>query len=525
MIGALVASFPRMPRIHLQNQGRENVYSNHISLVKRCLEVCASARGPGYLDRDDLNVYDAGTSYFLALMNAFTYKWQAARLYFGESLTILRSLGSHKVQEGFSPTKDVPNPLRSQSTEAESSTEQPVNFINLEMSRRIYWTMVVTTRSLEQLGGRFGEIFIPPATRTDPWPPLPVEVDDSLIYPGYIGQQPEGKVPLIAGFNANVRIHNSYSNLATFEMAWGVDSLIDWERQQRMLFESLQTCKNLLADLPSVLTVQTQAGLRTPAVPQNGIYPPYQPDGRAALEGLPKTSAQFMPEDRRRSQYEIQKANVYVSNLATRSYIVEKYWNVREMYDRSISQNPGTPPDPSILNIATAVGHKTYASNKSEYNSTEIERVMRQERENIIRDLSIVLGSIDQVNMEPNAHSLVSDLPTLASSPERYQTHEIPIGIHLSNIACAQTMKIRSIAGTLVQQGKPDQRGSALPSQAQAYLLAFLDILEKLERVSPGDGSEHSEQAGDEEADLRAWADLREYQMEFARNGGLLGLS
>jgi hypothetical protein len=89
-------------------------------------------------------------------------------------------------------------------------------------------------------------------------------------------------------------------------------------------------------------------------------------------------------------------------------------------------------------------------------------------------------------------------------------------------------MKIRSIAGTLVQQDKPDQRGSPLPTQAQAYLLAFLEILEKLERVTPAaDGSEHGDaQAGvDDEADLRAWADLREYQMEFARNGGLLGLS
>jgi hypothetical protein len=92
-------------------------------------------------------------------------------------------------------------------------------------------------------------------------------------------------------------------------------------------------------------------------------------------------------------------------------------------------------------------------------------------------------------------------------------------------------MKIRSIAGTLVQQDKPDQRGSPLPSQAQAYLLAFLEILEKLERVTPtADGSEHGDasQSGggvDDEADLRAWADLREYQMEFARNGGLLGLS
>jgi hypothetical protein len=387
------------------------VYTNHISLVKRCLEVCAIARGPGYLEREDLNVYDAATSYFLALMNAFIYKWRAARLYFAESLTILRSLGMHKVQDqSYSPTENMPDATAAQSTEAESSTEQPVNYINLEMSRRLYWTMIVTTRSLEQLGGRFGELFIPPATRTDPWPPLPVEIDDSLIYPTHIGQQPEGRVPLIAGFNANVRIHNSYSSLATFEMAWGVDSLINWERQQRMLYETLKTCKSLLADLPPVLTVQNQAGLRTPTGQRNGTFSTFQqgPDDKSMMSPPMMASTQLTLEDRRRSQYEIQKANVYVSNLATRSYIVEKYWNVREAYDRSTSNTPSTPPDLSVLN-ANSPG-------KPGYNSTEIENVMRRERESIIRDLSIVLGSIDQVNMEPNAHSFVS-IPLPTSSP------------------------------------------------------------------------------------------------------------
>jgi hypothetical protein len=300
-------------------------------------------------------------------------------------------------------------------------------------------------------------------------------------------------------------------------MAWGVDSLINWERQQRMLFETLKTCKSLLADLPPVLTVQTQAGLRTPVGQQNGMFSTFSQtsEDKSGL-GLSKMpSTQLTPEERRRSQYEIQKANVYVSNLATRSYIVEKYWNVREIYERSTANTPGTPPDLSILNASSP--------GKPGYNSTEIENVMRRERESIIRDLSIVLGSIDQVNMEPNAHSFVSQhtpfhLPTFSSQRK----------CKISNPLSLQTMKIRSIAGTLVQQDKPDQRGSPLPSQAQAYLLAFLDILEKLERVSPTtDGSEQGDaQAGvDDEADLRAWADLREYQMEFARNGGLLGLS
>ena len=45
----------------------------------------------------------------------------------------------------------------------------------------------------------------------------------------------------------------------------------------------------------------------------------------------------------------------------------------------------------------------------------------------------------------------------------------------------------------------------------------------RLERVSPANSD--PEQAEDEEGELRAWADLREYQLKFAREGGVLGLS
>ena len=37
-----------------------------------------------------------------------------------------------------------------------------------------------------------------------------------------------------------------------------------------------------------------------------------------------------------------------------------------------------------------------------------VDQEMRQERESIVKDLLVVLGSIDEVNMEPNADSFVS---------------------------------------------------------------------------------------------------------------------
>jgi hypothetical protein len=82
-------------------------------------------------------------------------------------------------------------------------------------------------------------------------------------------------------------------------------------------------------------------------------------------------------------------------------------------------------------------------------------------------------------------------------------------------------MKIRSIASTLLDM--PDQRKGQLATEAQEYLSAFLKILMRLERVSPANSD--PDQAEDDEAELMAWADLREYQMMFAQQGGLLGLS
>lgn len=82
-------------------------------------------------------------------------------------------------------------------------------------------------------------------------------------------------------------------------------------------------------------------------------------------------------------------------------------------------------------------------------------------------------------------------------------------------------MKIRSIASTLLEA--PDHRKGQLAAQAQEYLSDFLRILMELERVSPANSD--AEQHEDEDAELRIWADLREYQMKFAQQGGLLGLS
>lgn len=421
MIAALVSSFPRKPRLHLKAQRKDVMFPNHMALVQRCQKICADARGPGYLESDSLSVHDAATSYFLGITSCYTFRWRQCRLYLGECLTILRALGLHKPDEHiFTPS------LGPQGPEYETGREQIVDHITLEMGRRIFWTLFVgarqvsTTstlagpadlhfRSIHQVGRVLDELVVTPETPNDPYPPLPVEVDDFCIFPHHIEPQPPGLLPMIAGFNANVRIYLSYSPLTMMEMAWGVGSVIDWERQKKILHDSLQKCKSAVENLPQELNSWKSVN-GTLSDQQNGHDLDFN-----YLQSLPTRDPATLnpndvdatPEERRRRQYDIQKANIHASSLCTRSYVVEKFFNLYERQTGSKSQQPGSNPvSPGV----TGVGLDTLLAQAATSAYGAGEKEMMEERESIIKDLLTVMSSIDQVNMEPNADSFVSDI-------------------------------------------------------------------------------------------------------------------
>lgn len=146
MIACLVSSFPRKPRLHLSQQKRHN-YPSHLSLVDKCREVCAQARGVGYLDKTTLNVYDACTSYFLGLTGAYIFQWRQLRLYFGESLTIIRSLGLHKSQDqGFTNLGGLPEASGSHGPPFDGSIDLKLDKITEQIGRRVFWTLFVGVR-------------------------------------------------------------------------------------------------------------------------------------------------------------------------------------------------------------------------------------------------------------------------------------------------------------------------------------------------------------------------------------------
>lgn len=143
MVGALVASFPRRPRLHLKAQHREHLFPSSMSLVDRCHKVAVEARGAGYLDKE-LSIYDSVTSYFLGLAAAYTFQYRQCRLYFGEALNIARSTGAHKIKET-SSVASQPVSFSGDDT-GYDQLGQPIDYIQQEIGKRVFWIILIGIR-------------------------------------------------------------------------------------------------------------------------------------------------------------------------------------------------------------------------------------------------------------------------------------------------------------------------------------------------------------------------------------------
>lgn len=383
----------------------------------------------------------------------------------------------------------------------------------------------VPSSSLSQLGTH-GELVLPPPTPSDPYPDLPAEVDDRYILPHQILVQPEGTVSLLHGFNQGIKIYMTMNGLVSVELSYGITSL-PWSDQKNMLEDCLQAAKHVMDGLARELTLDMSAshgmGLSSlGASAPNSFNAPlpdpfedtpgyqYQPPAFPAAQ--PPNDIRHVignqPMRRRLLQYEIQKANIYASQLATRSYYVERYFNLRDAH-RELSRNQavyatetdaahdgtfGTANDSSKAVAAAAV-------QAAAEQSDQIDAAMTAERELIVHNLVAVLASIPQRSLEPNGASVIN--------------------------------KIRQVASTLLND--PPERKGPVAIKADDYLAGFVNILMRLENMGPGSvaapGGFGGMSAGgggtmtpqDEEDELRNWADLREYQQQFIHSGGYLG--
>jgi hypothetical protein len=363
-----------------------------------------------------------------------------------------------------------------------------------------------------QLGAPQSEIVLAPPTPPEPYPELPAEVDDRYILRSQILGQPDGIVSLLTGFNQAIKIYMTMNGLVSVELSYGITSL-PFHDQKSMLDECVQAVKQIMDLLPRELTLVNLQFDDNGDVPHGmGNFsladPPFDisDDGQfqycppAYPAHQPPTDIRHMmenhPERRRLLQYEIQKANIYVSQLATRSYYVERYLNLRDAHRAHMRVQAAQAYAPE----SGASGTKSVAAAALHAVAEQpdpIDERMSAEREQVVQNLITVLGSISQRNLEPNGGSLIN--------------------------------KIRQVASTLVNDA-PERKGP-LAVKAEELLVRFVDVLMRLEKTGAGSGGARvgtgipghgTMTLQDEEQELRSWADLREHQMRFYQNGGFL---
>lgn len=417
MVGSLGASCPRWPKLHFQSDAERDMYPHTIALVKRCHDIAVQARGLGYLDTSN-TVNDAAISYHLAVCAGYLYNVRRCRLYLAECITIVRVHGLHRQTE----LSNVASPSSSSSL---SGSDDPYgvignpahDYIQQELGRRLFYLCLVALQSMHQVGAIDGNFYIPPETSTDRYPALPREVDDEYILPTHVGEQPQGVVSQLTGFNANVRIFQNCNPLAALEIAFGTSEIIGWERQRQMIWECLEKTKQVIDELPRELKLNASSS--------------YEMSEPSSTWSIPQwRSANDPVTERRRIQYEIQKANIYASQLATRSYLVDKYWNFfhvhKRLHEKSKSKSPeALSPGQSEASVRSDLGSDKPSPAGLEQDAMThaqtdtIGRAMLEERGLVIRDLLTLLRNVREVHIEPNGASFVRTSPMFVASFRR----------------------------------------------------------------------------------------------------------
>jgi len=465
MVGCLAASFPRRPREHLRAHNFENLFPSSMSLVERCHKVAIESQPPMTFNRE-YTVHDAIISYLQGLTSESTGNRPASLLYFKQCLSIVTSLGLHKgddvgaLSNGAPPPRMTPNGHSLQGPQQRGS-----DLVTRELGRRLFWSLFVVVRAVQQLGVSSRELNIPPATKSEPYPPLPMEVDDTYLTPSGKLSQAESSISEIVGFNANVRVFQTQDVLSTNEFVYGVNEIFDWERQRADLERSLDGVKMALEALPSTFTLGQHV---TSTNTVDHEYPSISAGSLQALQAASQADNIFATSGRLQMQQALQKLHLHANQIGTRSYLIQKFSSLSSALQRSTSTS-----DSSSVPIVPLSRNITLSSNPLN------ETTVKNEGHAMLCDAHLLLRTTTQISLEMGG---------------AYHVH-----------------KIRHLILTLLATHAPSGNNSANSRVANAieYLRQLIGVLMLLEAVlAPKDAPNVEE----EEAQAKAWEDFHRVQ-------------
>ncbi|KAL8695204.1 MAG: hypothetical protein Q9218_000242 [Villophora microphyllina] len=384
MVGTLVAAAPRLPRQHIQQLQMDNIFPNSQALVDRCRKTAIDAHGLYHFQRPQ-TVEDVMIAYLQGLIGGYTSDWYTCRLYMGQCVTISRVIGLHR--------RDGPG---SEAAAANMNTKQAVmvpgqgrNVVLQELSKRMFWIMFSTIIAFQQMGLAPRELNIPPPTASEPYPDLPLEIDDHYITNQGAHPMPPGEISELTGFNATMKMYKTCADIVATDLAFGPNELFDWERQKVALDKALGTVQGVLGGVPSEFLFTRTSSPK--AQVQNHRYPP--PGQEYPDLGLQLPGQNDNYHEHKQVQINIQKANFHAIRVSICAYLIDKYAILSSAYqanngsvDVSMDEDPTGP------------------SNNA---PTTIDKIAN-ERDTTITDLLHVLQHLDVTYLEPSGLGFVS---------------------------------------------------------------------------------------------------------------------
>ncbi|KAL8907405.1 MAG: hypothetical protein Q9171_005870 [Xanthocarpia ochracea] len=463
MIGCLVASIPRRPRQHILDLQMEAAFPNSGILIERCRRTALEARGSAYLDRPQ-TIEDAMIAIFQAFIGAYSWHWDICRLYMGQCVTICRVLEIHK-RDG-PGTEAAVQAARAAATNAIATGNvredmmpplPKTDVVLQELCKRMFWILFSTVTSFQQLGVSARELNIPPPTASEPYPDLPAEVDDAYITPQGTRPMPEGEVPRLVGFNAIMQVYKACADVSAMDVVYGGNELSNWPQQRATLVRALDSVEGVLGIIPSMFLFGSKSSSNEAARQQNYPLPTQGYMGLGVLVPFQNDE----PNERKRTAIEIQKANLYGAQLATRSYLLQKYLILSDSFQATNDVSNSQMEDDETTSADVPPASK---------NGATIADYLVKGRDNLIKDMLELFQNLDLTYIEPN-------------------------GLSFTN---------RINQARLTLEATPPDRKTDFHRHVEKYLQRLVDFLVNTQRVGPGT----VEGIGEEELRARQWAEM-----------------